>query len=134
MLAIVIKDFLNVIKEVFETLNTSNFFIGIMMVLLNIGSKYLEEDLQKSHKLFFNSKIMRRLIIFTIVFIATKDIMTSLIVTAVFVILVLNLFNSESKYCILPKSIQEIDTNNDNIISDEEIIQAYNKLKKEGKV
>ena len=133
MLAIVIKDFLNVIKEVFETLNTSNFFIGIMMVLLNIGSKYLEEDLQKSHKLFFNSKIMRRLIIFTIVFIATKDIMTSLIVTAVFVILVLNLFNSESKYCILPKSIQEIDTNNDNIISDEEIIQAYNKLKKEGK-
>lgn len=105
-----------------------------MMVLLNIGSKYLEEDLQKSHKLFFNSKIMRRLIIFTIVFIATKDIMTSLIVTAVFVILVLNLFNSESKYCILPKSIQEIDTNNDNIISDEEIIQAYNKLKKEGKV
>ena len=134
MLTIILKDIWSVIKEVFETLNTSNFFIGIMMVILNIGSKYLAEDLQKSHKLFFNSKIMRRLVIFTIVFIATKDIMTSLIITAIFVILVLNLFNSESQYCILPKSIKDIDTNNDNEISDDEIIQAYNKLKQQGKV
>ena len=134
MFYIIFKDIVDVIKEVFESLNTSNFFIGIMMVLLNIGSKYIERDLQKSHKQFFNSKIMRRLVIFTIVFIATKDIMTSLIITAVFIILVLNLFNTGSQYCILPKSVKDIDTNHDNVISDDEIIEAYNKLKDEGKV
>tara|TARA_B110000908_G_C10066902_1_gene363266 strand:- start:246 stop:650 length:405 start_codon:yes stop_codon:yes gene_type:complete len=134
MFYIIFKDIVEVIKEVFESLNTSNFFIGIMMVLLNIGSKYIERDLQKSHRQFFNSKIMRRLVIFTIVFIATKDIMTSLIITAVFIILVLNLFNTGSQYCILPKSVKDIDTNNDNEISDDEIIDAYNKLKDEGKV
>jgi len=134
MFYIIFKDIVDVIKEVFESLNTSNFFIGIMMVLLNIGSKYIERDLQKSHKQFFNSKIMRRLVIFTIVFIATKDIMTSLIITAVFIILVLNLFNTGSQYCILPKSVKDIDTNHDNVISDDEIIEAYNKLKDDGKV
>ena len=134
MISILLKDVANVIKELFDTLNNSNFFIGVMMIILNIGSKYIGEELEKSHKNFFNSKIMRRLIIFTIVFIATKDILTSLIVTAVFVILVLNLFNTSSNYCILPTSVKEIDTNNDNEISDEEIIQAYNKLQKEGKV
>ena len=133
MLYIIFKDIINVIKELFNTLNTSNFFIGIMMILLNIGSKYIEVDLQ-NHKQILNTKIMRRLVIFTIVFIATKDILTSLIVTAVFIILVLNLFNTESKYCILPKSVRDIDLNNDNEISDDEIIKAYEKLKKEGKV
>ena len=77
---------------------------------------------------------MRRILIFTIVFIATKDILISLIVTAVFVILVLNLFNQDSPLCILPKSYTDLDTNNDNKISDEEIIQAYERLKKDGKV
>ena len=133
MLTILFKDIINVIKELFNTLNTSNFFIGIMMILLNIGSKYIEVDLE-NHKQLLNTTIMRRLVIFTIVFIATKDILTSLIVTAVFIILVLNLFNTESKYCILPKSIKDIDLNNDNKISDDEIIKAYEKLKKQGKV
>jgi len=124
MLTIILKDIGLVFTEIFNTLNNSNFFIGIMMILLNIGSKYIEVDLQ-SHKQLLNSTIMRRLVIFTIVFIATKDVLTSLIVTAVFIILVLNLFNSDSKYCILPKSVQDIDLNNDNKISDDEIIKVY---------
>ena len=105
-----------------------------MMIVLNIGSKYIEIDLGKNHKQLLNNKIMRRILIFTIVFIATKDILISLIVTAVFVILVLNLFNQDSPLCILPKSFIDLDTNNDNKISDEEIIQAYERLKKDGKV
>ena len=134
MLTVIFKDIINVFNELFKTLNTSNFFIGIMMIILNIGSKYIGEELEKSHKHFFNTKIMRRLIIFTVVFIATKDVLTSLIVTSVFVILVLNLFNTKSNYCILPKSVQKIDTNNDQKISDDEIIKAYQRLQKEGKV
>ena len=134
MLYIIIEDIFDVFKELFKTLNSSKFFIGIMMIVLNIGSKYIEIDLGKNHKQLLNNKIMRRILIFTIVFIATKDILISLIVTAVFVILVLNLFNQDSPLCILPKSFIDLDTNNDNKISDEEIIQAYERLKKEGKV
>ena len=134
MLYLIIEDIIDVFRELIKTLNSSKFFIGIMMIVLNIGSKYIEIDLGKNHKQLLNNKIMRRILIFTIVFIATKDILISLIVTAVFVILVLNLFNQDSPLCILPKSFIDLDTNNDNKISDEEIIQAYERLKKEGKV
>ena len=134
MLKIIIEDILDVFKELANTLNSSKFFIGIMMIILNIGSKYIEIDLGKNQKQLLNNKIMRRVLIFTIVFIATRDVFISLIVTAIFIILVLNLFNDESKLCILPKSFRKLDTNNDNEISDEEIIQAYERLKKEGKV
>ena len=134
MLYIIIQDIFDVIKELTNTLNSSNFFIGIMMIILNIGSKYIEIDLGKNHKQLLNNKIMRRILIFTIVFIATKDILTSFIVTAVFIILVLNLFNQDSALCILPKSFTDLDTDHDNKISEEEIIQAYERLKKEGKV
>ena len=134
MLYLIIEDIIDVFRELIKTLNSSKFFIGIMMIVLNIGSKYIEIDLGKNHKQLLNNKILRRILIFTIVFIATKDILISLIVTAVFVILVLNLFNQDSPLCILPKSYTDLDTNNDNKISDEEIIQAYERLKKDGKV
>jgi len=134
MLYLIFEDIIDVFRELIKTLNSSKFFIGIMMIVLNIGSKYIEIDLGKNHKQLLNNKIMRRILIFTIVFIATKDILISLIVTAVFVILVLNLFNQDSPLCILPKSYTDLDTNNDNKISDEEIIQAYERLKKDGKV
>ena len=42
---------------------------------------------------------------FTVVFIATKDIYVSLVITAIFIILVSGLFNENSKYCIVTKPV-----------------------------
>tara|TARA_B100001093_G_scaffold464584_1_gene481591 strand:- start:5594 stop:5977 length:384 start_codon:yes stop_codon:yes gene_type:complete len=117
-----------------HTLNNNKYFYAIMMLMLNIGAKYIEMDLLKSHKQFLSSKIIRRFMIFTVAFIATKDIIASLIITASFVIIVLNLFNSQSRYCVLPSSVKELDINNDGQISPEEIKKAYLKLKSEGKI
>ena len=72
--------------------------------------------------------------IFTVAFIATRDIITSLIITACFVIIVLNLFNTTSQYCILPKQFCEIDKNKDGEISPQEIKKAFEILKKAGKI
>ena len=41
------------------------------------------------------------MMIFTVVFIATKDIIISLIITACFIIIVSGLFNESSKYCLI---------------------------------
>ena len=120
--------------ELALSINNSKYFYAITMILLNMGAKYIEMDLMESHRRFLSSKLLRRIIIFTVSFVATRDIVASLIITASFVIIVLNLFNEKSKYCILPKSYREIDTNNDGKISPEEIERAYNILKKAGKI
>jgi hypothetical protein len=64
----------------------------------------------------------------------TRDIYTSLILTAVFTVLSDHLFNEESPYCIVPKKFRVlaniIDTNNDNEVSEEEINNAISILEK----
>ena len=123
-------DFIN---NFFQKLNNSAYFIGLMMLLLNIGSKYIVQEFGSSIDFFFNIKIIRRLLIFTIFFVATRDIKTSIILTAAFIIIVLELFNEKSKSCILPKSlIKLIDTNKDGHLSKEEIANAMNILKRAG--
>ena len=77
---------------------------------------------------------MRRLVVFAIIFISTRDLKISLILTSCFIILGLNLLNDKSKYCILPKSFYKLDLNSDNNISDEEIRKAYEILRKSGKL
>lgn len=117
-----------------NSINTNKYFYAVTMILLNMGAKYIEIDLDDTHRKFLSSKILRRVIIFTVAFVATKDIIASLIITSSFVIIVLNLFNINSKYCILPKSFKELDTNKDGVISPEEIKRAYETLKKAGRV
>ena len=89
-------------QQVF-TLNNSKYFAGIMMILLNLGSRYLVMELSETQEQMFNNVIIRRFIIFTIVFIATRDIYVSLILTAIFIVFVSNLFNENSHYCIIKK-------------------------------
>ena len=123
-----------IFDDVALSINNNKYFYAVTMILLNMGAKYIEMDLVESHRQFLSSKVLRRIIIFTVSFVATRDIIASLIITASFVIIVLNLFNEKSNYCVLPKSVIPLDTNNDGKISAEEIENAYNILKKSGRI
>ena len=126
----------NILKigNIINSINTNKYFYGILMILLNIGSRYIEIKFSKSQKQILGSKMLRRILIFTVCFISTRDIIVSLILTASFIIIVLNLFNDESEYCILPKSFRNLDLNKDGKISPDEIKIAYETLKKAGKI
>tara|TARA_B100001093_G_scaffold125448_1_gene117991 strand:- start:1593 stop:1967 length:375 start_codon:yes stop_codon:yes gene_type:complete len=123
-----------IFNDVTLSINNNKYFYAVTMILLNMGAKYIEMDLAESHRQFLSSKVLRRIIIFTVSFVATRDIIASLIITASFVIIVLNLFNEKSNYCVLPKSVIPLDTNNDGKITAEEIEKAYNILKKTGRL
>ena len=87
--------------SIIYNLNNSKYFAGILMILMNLGSKYISLELSETQDEFFSNIIIRRMMIFTVVFIATKDIIISLIITACFIIIVSGLFNESSKYCLI---------------------------------
>ena len=122
------------IGNVFSTLNNSKYFLAIMMIMLQIGSKYIEQDVSNLQKKFLSATFFKRFMIFTICFIATKDVALSLIVTASFIIIVMGLFHEESPVNILPSYLKEYDTDGDGTLSPKEIKQAYLKLVREGKI
>ena len=81
--------------------------------------------------------IATEILIFTIAFIGTRDIITAIIITTIFVLLSKFVFNENSKYNILPKNYKKLekvlDSNNDGKISEKEIDNAINILKKANK-
>jgi hypothetical protein len=130
----------NVIYDSIISLNNSKFFAGIVMIMLNIGSKYITIELSKTQEQFLKNSIARQLLIFSIVWMGTRDIFISLILTSCFIIMTDYLFNEQSKFCIVPKKLRalqkKIDTNNDNIISDIELnnaLKILDKAKKDNK-
>ena len=106
-----------------NNLNTSKLFAGIVMILLNVGSKYVTLDISKTQESFLSNTIIRRLLVFTIVFTATRDLVISILLTAAFVILVSGMFNENSKMCILPKKYYKL--KDENITAEEAANARY---------
>jgi hypothetical protein len=114
--------------------NESKFVIGIAMILLNIGSKYVDFKFTKSQEQLLRNGIAREMLIFTIVFMGTRDILYAILLTAAFIILSQYVFNEQSKYCLVPSRMKELtallDTDQDGFISPEEEQRALDTLKK----
>jgi len=70
-----------------QALNDNKFFLGIMLLLLNIGSRYLVDEFSISPKEYSRNLILRRLAVFAVCFVGTRDIVTSILLTAGFIII-----------------------------------------------
>lgn len=122
------------INQSINILNNNKYFMGIMMVLLNLGGRYIFLELGKTHDMFFNQKIVRRALIFTVFFVATRDIIASILLSAFFIIFFLELTHEKSNYCIIPKGYVKLSINEDGLVSADEIKRAYLTLKNAGQI
>ena len=125
---------LDVVKTSIYKINNSKFLAGIVMLLLNVGSKYIELGLSKTQEQALRNALTRELLIFSIIFMGTHDVLLSILMTAAFVVLSQYLFNDKSKYCIIPVRMRKIkryiDINDDKIISEDEEKKALEILRK----
>ena len=92
-----------VINNSINSLNSSTFFAGIMMICLNIGSRYIQLNLDESTESYIKYALTKEILVFTISWMATRNIYMSLGLTAVFIVLADFIFNEKSRYCLLPK-------------------------------
>jgi hypothetical protein len=115
-------------------LNNSKFFAGVVMILLNIGSKFVTIQFSKSTEEYMKMSICKEILVFAMAWMGTRDIYTALGLTAVFVILSEHLFNEESSLCVVPKQYRVLDkvmdTNNDGEVSESELAAAISVLEK----
>lgn len=119
-------------SDLLNSLNSSKYFTGVMMILLNIGSRFVEIELNESMTSFIKLNIVKEILIFTMAWMGTRDIIVSLVLTACFTVLSEFLLNHKSNYCILPDKYKylKVDTNQDGKISDSEINKAIETLEK----
>ncbi len=122
------------IKKKIKSLNSSKFIAGLALLTLNIGSKYISLGFSENQEAYLKHGLARQMLIFSIAWVGSKDLIISIILTAAFTVLAGYLFNENSRFCLLPnrwKHLQDtLDLNNDGVISEKELEQAINTLSK----
>ena len=122
------------INENLVSLNNSKFFAGLIMIMLNIGSKYITIELSKTKEEYLKNHVARQILIFSISWMGTRDILMSLALTAIFIVMTEFLFNENSKFCVIPLEYRKykdvLDLNGDGVVTPDEIKKAEELLKK----
>ena len=109
------------IDTILLNLSNSKLFSGCIMLLTNIGGKYLIMDLPDNmEKLFSKYFILRVLVLFSIFFMATRDIKSSILLSLLFFIVIKFFINEKSSFCIV--SSESINSNKK--ITEDEYIKA----------
>ncbi len=73
--------------DVLGALNDNKFFVGIMLLVLNLGSRHLVDEFSTNPEEYSRNLVLRRLAIFAVCFVGTRDILVSIVLTAAFIII-----------------------------------------------
>ena len=83
-------------------INTNPYIIGIFMLFLNLGGRFLSLELTKKQEAFLQAPWIRPLIFFTVIFIATRNIAVAFWVTILFFFIIWVVANENSQFCMIP--------------------------------
>ena len=130
----------NIVSTMFEYLhnnikvmNDSKIFAGLMIITLNIASKFVTIKLSKTMESYLKYTFSRDILVFAITWMGTRDIYIALFITVVFMLSMDFLLNEDSMFCILPEQFTDyhisLATNNE-IVSPEEIKKAREVLER----
>jgi len=91
---------MNPMDILMASVNTNPYFIGIMMLLLNLGGRFLSLEITKDQEKFLSRPEVRRFFLFAVLFVATRNLVVALGLTVIVVIMLGYLFNENSDLCL----------------------------------
>ena len=98
-------------------LSGNKYVLGLMILLINLGARYIGNEVGDFMHKVLNHKFARRFLIFLVLWMGTRDLVVAGVITIGFILLVNTVFNENSRFCILP-------TMNDSPINKEEYLIA----------
>jgi hypothetical protein len=85
-------------------MNQSKIFAGLVIIVLNVSSKFVSIKLSKTMEGYLKYTFSRDVLVFAMAWMGTRDIYTAVIITILFSICANFLFNEKSQFCCLPES------------------------------
>ena len=89
------EKFIDNAKDSLSCINENKYMIGITMIMLNIGARFIIDELDDDLRKLVSNTFVRRVVIFCSFFMATKDLFTAIVLTIIFVIFINEIFAKE---------------------------------------
>tara|TARA_B100000767_G_C19682537_1_gene500242 strand:- start:215 stop:529 length:315 start_codon:yes stop_codon:yes gene_type:complete len=74
------------IEGVIDKINTNKYFVGFMMIILTIGGRFIISELSEDQKNKIDTPLFRKIFIFCAFFMATRDLLITILLTIIFLI------------------------------------------------
>lgn len=91
---------MNPLDALMMTINTNPYFIGLMMLSLNLGGRFLGLEISKEQEKFLSQPTVRRFFLFAVLFVATRNVVIAAGTTIIVILLLGYLFNENSSLCL----------------------------------
>ena len=106
---------------------SSKIFNGFIMLLSNIGGRYIALDMPSNIEyMFTNYFFLRIIVMFSIFFMATRDIKISILLLLLFLIIIKFFINEKSSFCLYKNDLNK-NVSDDEYLKAQLIIKKYNK-------
>lgn len=132
-----VRNMLDYLHSNIQRINDSKVFAGLMIITLNIVSKYVNIGLSKSMESYLKYTFSRQLLVFSIAWMGTRDIYIAFFITFMFTLCAEYLFNEDSVFCVLSenfsdyhKTLVDNETNNSDKVTDDDVQKAKDILEK----
>jgi len=89
------EKYIDDLKKSLSCINDNKYIIGLTMIMLNIGARFIIDELDDDLRSLVTNAYIRRVVIFCSFFMATKDLFTAIVLTIIFVILINEVFAKE---------------------------------------
>lgn len=129
--------FLTKLDNQIQILNGSKVFAGVMIILLNLSTRFVNFKLSKTTEAYLKNTFSTQVLVFAIAWMGSRDIYIALLVTSVFILFTEYLFNEDSEFCVFSEefqnyhnSKQEREKEDTEDVSEEDIIKAKRVLDK----
>jgi hypothetical protein len=93
---------MDTISSTIMMMNANPYMVGMFMLLLNLGGRFLALELTKKQEAFLQAAWLRPVLFFTVIFVATRNLAAAFWVTCLFFFLIWVVANENSPFCMIP--------------------------------
>jgi hypothetical protein len=99
----------NPMDELVASVNSSPYFVGTMMLLLNLGGRFLSMEVTPGQEKVLSNPYVRRLLLIVVLFVATRNIVVAVGFGIIVIVLLGYLFNEKSDLCLWKSCHKELE-------------------------
>ena len=89
-----------------QVMNNSKIFAGLMIITLNIASRFVNIKLSKTMESYLKHTFSKQILVFAIAWMGTREIYVALFITILFTICFEYLFHEDSMFFCLPEEFK----------------------------